>query len=67
MIKYEWIFFDADGSKAIARLPGLAPTPGDGKYHAGKGFVVHSVISGRVLPPNNVVIAYEVPIETALI
>ena len=57
---YDWVFLNIDGTKDQATLAEAAtPSPGDGKLHGAKGYVVRHVITGRTTTANPAVIATE--------
>lgn len=57
----DWVFLNTDGSKEEATLVETGcPTPGDGKVHNRKGYVVRYVVQGRTTSKNPLVIATEV-------
>ena len=56
----DWIFLNCDGSKQTATLATDCNSPGDGKFHNGKEYVVKCIVSGRTTSENNLIIAVEI-------
>jgi hypothetical protein len=55
----EWLFRNLDGTRDEAFIEGPLPTPGDGKFHNGKGYRVVGILSGRITTPRDFVLADE--------
>lgn len=60
----DWVFLNSDGTKVEATLsePSI-PTPGDGKSHSSKGYVVRYVVTSRASSPNPLTIATECGVQ----
>ncbi len=56
----KWVFLNSDGSKEEATInEPKQPSPGEGKNHGVKGYVVRYVIDGRTTSPESIAIATE--------
>lgn len=56
----DWLFLRLDGTKIEVTIDEESvPTPGDGKWHDGIGYVVRHVVTGRTTNHSPFVIATE--------
>lgn len=59
-MKCDWVLLNNDGSKVGVTLDeSCVPSPGDGKWHANKGYTVRYLITDRSLTENPCIIATE--------
>lgn len=59
----DWVFLRAKTKAEATLYEAAVPTPGDGKFHNGQGYVVRYVVTERTTSKNPLIIATETPTD----